>query len=443
MRAMSRRNADRFRRDQERGGAPAPAGPEGTSSGPRPSERPPRETDRPAQPSGTSAIAATALLPLRFFFGFTFLYAGFDKLASPTFLDASSPTSIQAQMQAFARISPIAGLVRFGEPLAVPIGLLIALGEIAIGLGALTGLAFRVAAAGGAALSLLFWLTASWGTHPFYYGADLPYAAGWLVLATAGHGNVLVPARFTTTGAARSPQEEAERRRRIRRGEPEPAIASPARRAVLQTGLLALLALVASSLAAPLRGLAGLGEEGIRTAAGGPTPLPSTGPTALGSGGPTPGATPEGSIDIIEPSAGPSSAPTATPSSAPSAQATPQPTPRPSVGGIPVARIADVEKQRAVAFTIPYNAPAPLPAGDPGIVVQLPDGRFVAYDAACTHEGCPVEWDAQDGVLLCPCHGAAFDAANHAAVLAGPTNTPLAGLAIVADTAAGTINLKT
>src|SRR5947208_535639 len=122
--------------------------------------------------------AQQGLLVVRAFFGATFLYAGLDKLIDRAFLDPNSAASIGAQLTAFARASPIALLVRPAEPFAVPIGILIALTEIAIGIGALTGLAFRVAALAGAALSVLFWLTASWTTVPYYYGPDLPYAVG-------------------------------------------------------------------------------------------------------------------------------------------------------------------------------------------------------------------------------------------------------------------------
>jgi len=74
--------------------------------------------------------------------------------------------------------------------------------------------------------------------------------------------------------------------------------------------------------------------------------------------------------------------------------------------------------------------------------VQLASGSFVAYDAVCTHEGCTVEWDAPDGVLLCPCHGAAFDVANDGQVLQGPARRPLSSLPLVVDEASGTISLQ-
>jgi len=342
----------------------------------------------------TAVVPAAALLPLRIFLGVTFLYAGIDKLLDPRFFDATDPASITAQLAAFARDSPLSPLIKLVEPYALPIGLLIAVSEIAIGLGALSGLAFRVAAVGGAVLSLVFWLSASWATHPYYYGPDLPYAAGWLTLALAGHGRLLVPKRWLPPDPGAAPV-----RRRSRDGR---AATSPERRALLQVGLLAGAAVAVAALTVPLR-LLGI-QTGQRTAGAG-TP---------GSGGAT-------------------GSPSATPGGATAA---------PVVAGLKVATVAQVQRRGSMSFTVPSSAPAPLPAGDPGIVVQLKNGTFVAYDAVCTHQGCTVEWDATDSVLLCPCHGAAFDAAANARVLAGPTDVPLASLPIVVDTATGSIYLR-
>ena len=382
------------------------------TSPPRPETQP--LTAPPPAPSlrdqvRSTSVAAVALLPIRLFFGATFLYAGFDKLLDPRFFDPANPASIQAQMAGFARGSPIGGLVRLGEPIAIPIGLLIAIVEIAIGLGALSGLAFRVAAAAGAALSLLFWLTASWSTHPFYVGADLPYAAGWVTLALAGHGGLLVPQRFlapdVTNGVG---QPRPGRRRR-----PDEAVPSPGRRAFLQSGLLAVLALTAASLAVPFRlaGLHGIEDSGAADA----SELPSRSPGSS-AGGPTPTG---------------------------SAAATPSGSAASSAAGLPIANVADVVRNGSATFSVPFDAPAPLPAGDPGVIVRLTNGTFVAFDAVCTHAGCTVEWDAADGVLFCPCHGAAFDPAHQAAVIDGPTNQPLAALPIVVDPASGRILLRT
>ncbi len=81
-------------------------------------------------------------------------------------------------------------------------------------------------------------------------------------------------------------------------------------------------------------------------------------------------------------------------------------------------------------------------AGTAAFIVKLTSGGYTAFDAICTHEGCKVGWDKQDSVLICPCHGAAFDPNDHGAVLGGPTRTPLTELPIVIDQATGTISLK-
>jgi thiosulfate dehydrogenase [quinone] large subunit len=108
---------------------------------------------------------------------------------------------------------------------------------------------------------------------------------------------------------------------------------------------------------------------------------------------------------------------------------------------VPVSTVNAVTATGAAAFTVPFNAPSPLPAGDPGVIVQLADGTFAAFDAVCTHAGCTVEWDQADRVLVCPCHEAVFDPEHAAAVLQGPAPTPLTSLQLVIDPATGTILL--
>ena len=381
--------------------------PGGRSAGARPLPPPPPAPFRPGrdrEPSGpslgetwrTATVSARALVPVRLFFGATFLYAGVDKLIDPSFLDASSSASIIAQMTTFARVSPLAPLVRIGEPFAVPLGILIALAEIAIGLGTLSGLAFRLAAAGGATLSILFFLTASWTTHPFYYGPDLPYAFGWISLAIAGHAG-LVPRAIRDIGAPAF-------------GDPTPV--SPGRRQLLQVGTLAVGSFAAASLAIPMRV--------AREAAGGGVAAASDAPS------------------IGVPNAPPSVAATSQPSLAPGAPGTSGFTPT----GLTVATIASVDSRGVLGFFVPTSAPSSLPAGDPAAIVKLKNGTYAAFDLTCTHQGCRVGWDSKDGVLLCPCHGAAFDPENHAAVLGGPTDQPLLELPLVIDKAAGTISLK-
>jgi thiosulfate dehydrogenase [quinone] large subunit len=109
---------------------------------------------------------------------------------------------------------------------------------------------------------------------------------------------------------------------------------------------------------------------------------------------------------------------------------------------VAIAQLADFSSHPARRFTVPITAPGPLPAGDPAIVIKMTDGSFVAYDALCTHEGCRVGYDSVAEAIVCPCHGAEFDPADHGAVLAGPTSTPLTELPLVVDSAAGTVVLR-
>ena len=223
-------------------------------------------------------------------------------------------------------------------------------------------------------------MTASWSTRPYYYGPDLPYLAGWLTLALAGHGGLAVfrlpfPALLAPHG--------------------EPADASPERRAILQAGLLGAVAVAVAGVA----GLAGTfrGRDDVAT-----IPSASPGPTTA------PGASAAPAV-----SAGPSAAPAAG----------------------EIATLAALKPGSAIAFVDPSS-------GDPATLIRLASGSVVAFDAVCTHQGCTVEYDQPSGLLFCPCHGAVFDPTHNAQVLQGPAPIALTALPIVVDKATGAITLK-
>src|SRR5581483_11008847 len=98
------------------------------------------------------------LLPLRGYLGFTFVYAGLSKIADRSFLDGSSPTSMHATLLAVKAQSPIGGLLGPVAHHSFAFGVLMALGELAVGAGILLGLFGRVAAAGGIVISLSLFL---------------------------------------------------------------------------------------------------------------------------------------------------------------------------------------------------------------------------------------------------------------------------------------------
>lgn len=127
-----------------------------------------------------------ALLPLRLFLGVTFVYAGLDKLTDPAFLSATGDGSIGQQMEAVRDAAAVPGMIDFALTRPVGFAMAIAAGELAVGLGALVGLLTRTAALGGALISLSLWLTMSWSTTPYYFGADLIYLLAWTPLLLAG-----------------------------------------------------------------------------------------------------------------------------------------------------------------------------------------------------------------------------------------------------------------
>ena len=148
-------------------------------------------TSKPTPASSAPHVLGRALLPLRAFLGFTFCFAGLQKLANPRFFDAADPVSIQSQLAGAAHRSPIHALISPLGHVAVPLGILIAFGELAVGVGTLLGLRARLAAAGGLALSLMLFLTVSFHSAPYYTGADIVFAFAWTPLLLAGPGPVL------------------------------------------------------------------------------------------------------------------------------------------------------------------------------------------------------------------------------------------------------------
>lgn len=316
-------------------------------------------------------------LILRAFLGVTFTYAGLQKLTNRFFFQAANPGSIQAQLHASIATSPIGPLIRLSAHAPVLVGLLIAFGELAVGLGTLLGLFGRIAAVGGMALSLLLFLAVSFNTTPYFYGSDIVFFFAWTPLVVAGSGAWSLDAALEARHAA----ERAEAGVR-----PARAAADLDRRAavrkVASALTLASFAVVTAGLAAAL----GRMFSGASTHASGAPQLPPSSNESPRAGSPSDG----------------------------------------SAKGTPIGLGGDVPRGGAREFTDPAQ-------GIPAYVVRPSDDSYVAFSAVCTHMGCTVGFFQPTLQFRCPCHGSIFSAGT-GEVLQGPAASPLPGIPIEKST---------
>lgn len=313
------------------------------------------------------------MLLLRAFLGVTFTYAALQKLANRFFFDAANPGSIQSQLHAAIATSPIGPLLRPAAHAPVLIGLLIAFGELAVGLGTLVGLFGRLAATGGMVLSLILFLTVSFNTTPYFYGADIVFFFAWTPFVIAGSGAFSLDAVLLKRHA----QELASAG--LKGGSSRAGLD---RRAALRK-VTATVAL--GSFAAVTAGVVAAVGRMFKAAAGSSTAPTLPPPSTRASSTTVVGGTTAAKGTVIGP-----------------ASAVP-------VGG-------------ARQFTDPAQQ-------IPAYVVQPSEGVFVAFSAVCTHMGCTVGFDQAGLQFRCPCHGSIFSAVT-GDVIQGPATVPLPGIPI-------------
>jgi thiosulfate dehydrogenase [quinone] large subunit len=340
----------------------------------------------------TTNIPTWGILPLRFFLGITFVYAGLDKVTSSTFFNQNGgPQFIGNQLQFAASNSAILGglLSAVVVPNAIFFGWLIALAEIWIGLATIVGVFTRLTAVLGAILTAMLWLSLSGGLNQYYLDSDPIYFFAWVTMILIGWGSYGLDALFL-----REEKKEAARAAlgRLRQGtsHADAVAAAAGGGPPLKTGF-SLSMLTSRRTILRIFGAAGVLAVGellaltLRSASGA-TSAPSGNPgttSGTGIGGTGTGANVIGSTKTIP-------------------------------------------LNSAATFTVTGS-------GDPGVLVHLPDDKFVAFDAVCPHASCTVAYNAGSKHLECPCHGSVFDPANNAKVLGGPARSPLAGIKITID----------
>jgi thiosulfate dehydrogenase [quinone] large subunit len=379
-------------------------------------------------------LSGWVMLPMRLFLGITFVYAGVQKLTDPQFFHKAAPNYIGNQIIAFAHGSPLHDLLlHLILPHAVAFGWFIALGEIAIGIGTLFGFLLRPAAFLGLLLSFAFFLTASWHVYPYFYGADIVFVFCWLTLLLNGSQHTGLPAVDTKLANRLAHSDMNEESPQLTRllylllGNPKPVQPSPAPSALIER----------STRTTSLGG--GSRQRSLTTARKKKEARRNFLAGALTGGASVLALTIVGYIlrsithsaddsQISNVQAVPTSPPDTGTAQASNAAGTSQ-------TSTTITQVSAVPKNSSVNFNIPST-------GDPGILVHLSNGQFVAYDAVCTHAGCQVGYDPSSQYLICPCHGAEFDPAHNAAVLQGPAPSPLTPVAISIDSATGAITLK-
>ncbi len=305
---------------------------------------------------------------LRAFLGVTFTYAGLQKLANRYFFEAANPGSIQAQLHASITSSPIGPLIRLSAHEPVLVGLLIALGELAVGLGTLFGLLGRAAAGGGMAVSLLLFLSVSFNTTPYFYGSDIVFLFAWTPLLIGGSGAWSVDAALV----ARHDRERAAAR--VPADQQTPALDRRAAiRKVASALTLASFAVVSAAIAAAVGRMFG----GTSVQALGAPQLPRPNTTS----------------------------------------------PRTSSSkGTVIGLASDVPFGGAREFTDPAQ-------GIPAYVVRPSEDSYVGFSAVCTHMGCTVGFFQPALQFRCPCHGSIYSAVT-GEVLQGPAPSPLPSIPI-------------
>jgi arsenite oxidase small subunit len=100
-----------------------------------------------------------------------------------------------------------------------------------------------------------------------------------------------------------------------------------------------------------------------------------------------------------------------------------------------IASVGELRPNEPVTFEYPLE-------GQSSVLVDLGEevpggvgdsGGIVAYSALCQHMGCDVQFVADGGYLLCPCHQSKYDPAREGNVIQGVAQAPLPRIQLEID----------
>ncbi len=104
--------------------------------------------------------------------------------------------------------------------------------------------------------------------------------------------------------------------------------------------------------------------------------------------------------------------------------------PSPADLQVPEVEIANLDESKP-GTVIDFDYPDD---DSPAILLRLngpveggvgPDQSIVAYSRLCTHKGCPLDWNADQKMLICPCHWSSFDPALNGRMIIGQASQSL------------------
>ena len=97
-----------------------------------------------------------------------------------------------------------------------------------------------------------------------------------------------------------------------------------------------------------------------------------------------------------------------------------------AAGGVTQTTVSEVVQGQVALAAVPRDNFIKVGLSPGNAWVGYQNDALGALNARCTHEGCTIDWQPDQGAFVCPCHGGRFD--RNGNVLQGPPRDPLENL---------------